>query len=304
VKIKVAYGDTDSVMPKFPDDLSLEETKFASYCLCSLLNDDLLPRLAKEIGATENLFQLKVEAVATAAVFKKKKHYVMALGYKDGTVKDPPILYMKGVAPRRSDATDFTKGVLNKLFKKVLIDEDLTGLERILAQAYFRFMRASIYSISIPTGIHTEITKEKKWVEYAEPRFSKKHGTMVKGHFTSQSATVRAAAHANEYMGKEIKTDDKVRYVYMLEEKWRKSKKELRASNGNVIAPYDVIGFEFPEDVQKHWRRFVDWEKMREKALVKKTEEFLDMIELPWKKIKSARNAQVNKAPGTLFAYT
>lgn len=100
----VVYADTDSV---FVEGASRTEFEvFVEQC-----NDDLWPRVLKEVGCKENLIDLAYEKQFERIVFSAKKKYVGRYVHYKGTRADPKTSKpeIKGFEYKRGDAVKFAR---------------------------------------------------------------------------------------------------------------------------------------------------------------------------------------------------
>lgn len=114
----VIYGDTDSVMIKFPDDTSLEY----AFTRAKQLAAEVTRLFPKEVS-------LEFEKVFKPSAFYIKKNYA---GLKYTDLNKKPEYAVKGLAPVRGDKIPFVKNLSNTVLKTLLYDSDANlAVERI-----------------------------------------------------------------------------------------------------------------------------------------------------------------------------
>ena len=115
---KVVYGDTDSVMVKFGDNLPLETVKRLAMDAETKINALF----------ADGVLHIELEKIAIRSVFnpKKKKRYAMLL--------TTGFLLVKGFEVVRRDSTPLVNDVMESIFKKVMEDDNPTGAEAMVAQ--------------------------------------------------------------------------------------------------------------------------------------------------------------------------
>jgi DNA polymerase delta subunit 1 len=113
----VIYGDTDSVMVAFANtDLGL----------CFKLGNEAADYISSCFGSA---IELEMEKVFWPYLLFKKKRYA-ALKYE--SIKDEPILDVKGVEMIRRDATLFTQKVYEDVLRAIMYDRDVNKAQTVL----------------------------------------------------------------------------------------------------------------------------------------------------------------------------
>lgn len=147
------YGDTDSVF--FKEVLSIDD----AIELQEYINTHL-DSWAKSINITISP-SIKFEKLYRVLMFKKKasgkaakKRYAGHLVWKDGNVKDE--LSYAGIELKRSDASAYTKTIMEEFLKSVLLmGDDAQAIGKLKDRIQDLLQgKVSIFDIGIPKGIH------------------------------------------------------------------------------------------------------------------------------------------------------
>lgn len=216
---------------------------------------DYLNNSMKDFGKQEGInrdLKLKCDRVANRTLFTgAKKRYCMRIRWEDG--KDCDYILIKGFENVRQDASIITRTVQKETFKAILHD-DLKGLTKYLqnlAQS-FKNKQFALKDIAIRKTTHQKFSDYKAKVDY-----------------------IKGIENANKYLGLNIRPGDSVKMLYV-----------IRIPSHPAIT--DVICFkdeaDLPSDI------VVNWDKMLNRTVEMKVEDFLSIAGLNWKQIIGAKS--------------
>jgi len=151
----IIYGDTDSVAVS--PVLTIEDGKRIE----SAVNDHL-KKWAEAFGIGEDLAPVvKFEKYFKSLFFKKKsgsdeaakKKYVGYLKWKDGKAKDE--LSYTGIEIKRSDTAPYTKELMEKFFKLVLIEDNPSGAVKLIKDSINEVKSGcvGVHEVAVPKGM-------------------------------------------------------------------------------------------------------------------------------------------------------
>jgi|Deesub1362A_J573_1020465.scaffolds.fasta_scaffold00146_16 DNA polymerase I len=123
-RLKVVYGDTDSVFVKIVGDgeLSLEELERIGVWLSETVSSKLPPPM-----------ELKLEAIAKRALFIAKKRYAL-WAFRERGEDFVEELVVKGMETIRRDWCELTSNVVNRVIELVLKEGDINGAVEYVRQ--------------------------------------------------------------------------------------------------------------------------------------------------------------------------
>ena len=188
---QVIYGDTDSVMLRFPEEIrphplgelfSRGETMAAS----------ITEHYARETPGSKIV--LEMEKIYNPFVLYKKKRYA-GLCYED-PAKNPKV-DVKGLEYVRRDASPITRQVQEQAMKAMLVEGDLEKASAIAAQ-----------------GVRSILTMCKPGADFSLLRLSKRRGTDYKKPETMAHLAVCARIEARD-PGAGPKSGDRVEFVVL-----------------------------------------------------------------------------------------
>jgi len=245
----VLYLDTDSVHWVLDSELDIEQIEYVQSLLNNSYND-----FAMEFGLTSHIFNIEFEKVYRRAFYgTAKKRYAGAVCYKDG--KELDILESWGMETKRSDASQFTKTILNRVFAMLLReDKSKDEVMHYIGEEIDRIRKGNFKftEIGIPKGISKELS------EYQHP-----------------AANIRGAIFSIKVLGHDISNKPKMIYVTKIPGNLPKTMKFSSWDKGEK--PVDSICFD--EDDQVPAGTVVDIEKMLEKTVRDKLEPIFDALD-------------------------
>lgn len=204
---------------------------------------------SREIGIDRDI-TLKVDRIADMSIFTGvKKRYAMHVVWEDG--KDVDYLHVKGFEQIRRDASLVTRRAQRKVFNAILRGKP-NGLVEYLKEEV-KMMKNGSYSlrdVAIPKTLNKALKSYKSKVDY-----------------------LRGALYANKYFGTEIKGGDQVRMLF------------VKRVPG--FPSTDVVCFQDEEDLPDGI--IINWERLIERTLRGKVENFLLMAGMSWDLVQGTR---------------
>lgn len=259
---KVLYADTDALAWSIGDKVDIKEIEY----ILTLLNNSY-DDFAKQVGLDHHIFEMEFEKVYRKAFFGKdiKKRYSGAVCYQSG--KEVDRLETVGFEIRRSDASQFSRNLQEKVFD-MLLRQDRTKEEvlRYIGDEIDRIRKGNFKftEIGIPKGISKELSD---------------YGKIDKdGQVKGIPANIRGTKYAQEVLGHELSSKPKMVYI---------SKIPNNYPITNVLC--------FDEDGQVPPGTEIDVEKMLEKLVKDKTQSIFEALGwrlselVPWWKGKPSK---------------
>lgn len=261
----IIYSDTDSVylslaefIRRYGDDKDTAKNiklmgKFCNEVLQGYI-DKSYQELADYMNAYEQKMKMKLEVLADAGIFYKKKKYLLNVHTSEGVVYSEPKLEVKGLSMIQSSTPEVCRESLRKSVKLALRSTE-SELKQFSSDFEEQFKKCSVEQISFPRGV-TNLT------DFYDPNKIYKKGTPIH---------VRASLIYNHHL-KRLKLDkkyqlinngDKIKFVY------------LKMPN-----PFfeDVIGY--PSTLPKEFGldEFIDYDLQFQKAFKNALEDLIEPI--------------------------
>jgi len=243
----IIYGDTDSVKFILPGITILKDLIEMGFEITTKLNASYLEML-KPFGIETHYLNVKFVGIFDFLQWNAKKNYVQCWLYKDGKIlTDLPIkerLEVKGSKSIRSDASAYTKKMLDDFFELVFVNGEIVELKKFVLyqESFFRKRLIPIEELHRPIGL------KKRLTSYARGR------TPVQ---------IRAMTFSNEHLGKHFKGGDKILYC------WGNA---IDATTGQILS--DVWAIEYGDRLDRLSEKFniifaPDWDRLMKNNLVK-----------------------------------
>lgn len=267
----ILMNDTDSASVLMQPVVDYFKPKDPAEFLAEYVKKGILPELGKayeKLCALLNGYQLrmgiKLENVASSAVFLAKKKYMMYVISSEGVKYKEPKLKIVGVAAIQSSTPECCRKVLKETIKLILVGTELQVQDKI---AEFRkaFGNFSPEEVAFPRGVSdlkTYASKENIYKRKEELRSVNKKSVPINS---------RAALLYNHHIKKngldkkynQIFGGDKIKYLYLLVP--------------NPIRE-DVFGFIdiLPKELSLH--KYVDYDTQFEKAFLSLIVQILEVI--------------------------
>ncbi len=270
---EVAYGDTDSVMIEFGDELTTEEAIEASFKMEENINASYAD-LAASMNAEEHRFQIEFEKLYRRFFQAgKKKRYAGHIVWKEG--KDVDDIDITGFEYKRSDIAPITKEVQKEVIEMVVTGTDLGEVKDYVHDRIEEFQTGEVdpERIGIPGGIGKKLDA-----------------------YDTDTAQVRGAKYANLLLGTNFGRGSKPKRLYLdrvhddffqrVEGEKGLSPSE-NALYGEFKREQDVICFEFADQIPPEFQ--VDWDKMLDRTLKGPIERILEALDVSWEEVKSGQ---------------
>ncbi|MFC7226662.1 DNA-directed DNA polymerase [Salinirubellus salinus] len=270
---EVAYGDTDSVMIEFGQELSVSEAIEQSFQLEENINASYAD-LAASMNAEEHRFQIEFEKLYRRFFQAgKKKRYAGHIVWKEG--KDVDDIDITGFEYKRSDIAPITKEVQKEVIEMVVTGTDLDEVKTYVHDVIEEFQRGNVdlERIGIPGGIGKRLDD-----------------------YDTDTAQVRGAKYANELLGTNFGRGSKPKRLYLErvhDDFFQRVESELGldpaedALYGEFKREQDVICFEFADQIPEEFE--VDWDKMLDRTLRGPIERILEALDVSWEEVKSGQ---------------
>lgn len=247
----VIAGDTDSVylnvdpiVKKFCKDKSIDETvawldKFCTQAVQPII-DKSINHIFDLCNCFEKLMDMKREAIASKALWQKKKRYGMIVHNSEGVDYKPYKLKIMGLDMIKSSTPKLVRNELKECLT-IMFEQGEEALQEHVSQAKKKFTSADPEDVSFPRGV----SDLDKWLDKGHP----KKGCPMH---------VRAAALYNLHKDKTdtpIRNGDKIKFI------------NLKMPNP---IKEDVIGFPATGKIprRKELLKYIDWNLMWEKTFL------------------------------------
>ena len=258
----VIYADTDSIYlnlkplvdKKFKGKGTKEEI---THWLEKLALEKIQPLIEKGYkklqaytGCLENKMVMKLEKISYKGLWKAKKKYAILALYEEGVYLHEPELKVTGIEIKRSSTPALVKDMLKEIVILIMKKPEL--VQEKIAEFKKKFMNANYKDIAFPRGA-TDVRK------YTISGDNFKSGTPIH---------IRGAIVYNRYIDKKglnlpkIDNGDKIKFLYLI---------EPNPLNSYVIS--------FPKRLpDENLIKYVDYEKMWEKAFLQVVNDILNAI--------------------------
>lgn len=213
----VIYSDTDSVylsLDKFIQQYGGNKDTTKKIELMGKFCNDVLQgyidksyqELADYMNAYEQKMKMKLEVLADAAIFYKKKKYLLNVHSSEGVLYSEPKLKVKGLSMIQSSTPEVCRDSLRESIKMALIGSE-NDIKEYKNNFELKFKQCTIEEISFPRGV-TNLT------DFIDTNKIYRKGTPIH---------VRAALLYNHHV-KRLKLDkkyplinngDKIKFVYV-----------------------------------------------------------------------------------------
>jgi len=265
------YIDTDSVFfsswpiiqKRFPtidtkDDVRLtDETLKVATEVQSFINDAYNVYADKFHNVTSHRLEIKQELVAKAGFWVAKKRYAQLILNEEGVQLTKPKLDVKGLDVVRSNFPRAFRTFMGEFLLKLL-----EGFDKEEANTFVSTFKDSIKQRPLMDIMSPSSVKDvRKYKEKQSHIFNFPKGTPV--HVKSAMAYNDILEKGNKVQFRPISNGDKVRYVYLTQ-------------NPLGIDSCAIRGYEDPPEIVDFVTQHVDYEKVFEKLLGKKLQQFYD----------------------------
>ncbi|MFC6961797.1 DNA-directed DNA polymerase [Halocatena marina] len=274
---EVVYGDTDSVMTEFGQDISKEAAIEQSFELAEQINDSYDEFARETLNATEHRFQIEFEKLYRRFFQAgRKKRYAGHIIWKEG--KDVDDIEITGFEYKRSDIAPVTKEVQRRVIELIVTSEGEEYRDEVTEYVHdviqqFQNGEISVEEIGIPGGIGKRLD-----------------------NYDTDTAHVRGAKYANAVLGTNFMRGSKPKRLYLDRVHpdffQRIEGNEGISANGSGDQAYnefkrnqDVICIEFADQLHDEFR--VDWDKMLDRTLRGPIERVLEAIGISWDEVKT-----------------
>ena len=186
--IAVIYSDTDSVFIKMKNK-NINDIKQITKEINKSFDD-----FVKQFNITEHLFVLEFEKVYKKILFTKaKKRYAGKLVWKDG--KENNDLNIMGFSTKRSDCPQIARDFEKELFNLILTGADKKDILKHISNFKKEIRTCDPSLIGLPIGISKSISS-----------------------YTNMPIHIRAANNSNKLHNTNFSENDKIKYIYVLNE--------------------------------------------------------------------------------------
>ena len=271
---KIAYGDTDSVMLELGSGVTKDEAIDRSFDIEDHINDRYDDFAREQLGAAEHRFQIEFEKLYRRFFQAgKKKRYAGHIVWKEG--KDVDDIDITGFEYKRSDIAQVTKRVQREIIEMIVRGEDLDEVKEYLHEeiAAFESGERSLAEVGIPGGIGKRLDA-----------------------YDTDTAQVRGARYANEFLGTNFGRGSKPKRVYLRKVhpdffERMESTEGFDPSTDPVYREFkrdpDVICFEYDDQVPDEFE--VDWDRMLEKTLQGPIARVIEALGMSWDEVRSGQ---------------
>ena len=285
------YIDTDSVFfsswpiiqKRFPDvtitddERVTEETLRIATEIQKFINGAYTLYAKKFLNVDEHRLEIKQELVSKAGFWVAKKRYAQLILNEEGVQLTEPKLDVKGLDVVRSNFPIAFRSFMGDFLFKLL-----TGMTKEVANTYVCDFKNSIKTREIQDIMSPSGVKDiKKFEDKQEHIFNFPKGTPA--HVKASMAYNDILKKGNMVQFEPITNGSKVKYIYLTQ----------KPLNIDALA---IRGFEDPEEVLKFIKQYVDYEKVFDKLLGNKLQDFYDAMK--WGKIVT------NSAIGNFFDFS
>lgn len=242
-----AYLDVDPLVKKFFPNKDIEKTvkwldKFCAQVLQPYINESI-KKVFDVCNCMELLMEMKREAIASKALWQKKKRYAMIVHNSEGVDYRPYKLKIMGLDMIKSSTPKVVRSELKDCLT-IMFEDGEESLQQHVSKARDKFMKEEPENISFPRGV----SDMNKWTD------GMKAGQIKSG----TPIHVRAAILYNQHKEKHetpIRNGDKIKFIYL--------------KMPNPIKQ-DVIGFPATGKLPNRDKllKYIDWNTMFEKTFL------------------------------------
>ena len=262
VRLKVIYGDTDSIFIWLKNVEDVEVAKEIANEICNWIHIGF-DKYAKELNLDTHQFEIRLEKIMDIFVStgKKKKYFGHILWADGNYIKEENSLLVKGFETRRSDSSELTDKVQKEIFGLINKTRMLgwkevkkTILHKLKTEYANKFTEDNLLTIGIPKKI------KKPFKQYKVT-----------------SAHLRGCKYANKYLNANFGAGSKPKLIYIKEVK---QKGNLMDNNLKRKFPHtDVLcvqeGMKIPDGIF-----IIDKEVMMEKTVYNKLKQTLEVVDI------------------------
>jgi len=267
------YIDTDSVFfsswpiiqKRFPDvkitdDIRVtEETLKIASEIQTFINNAYNVYADKFHNLTEHRLEIKQELVSKAGFWLAKKRYAQLILNEEGVHLKKPHLDVKGLDVVRSNFPKAFRTFMGDFLLKVL-----TGLPESNANDFVCTFKDSVKTRkTIDIMSPSSIKDIKKYESIQSHLFNFPKGTPA--HVKAAIAYNNILTKGNKVQFQPITNGDKIKFIYLKQ-------------NPLGIENLGIRGFEDPEEVLTFIEQYVDYDKVFDKLLGKKLQQFYDAL--------------------------
>jgi len=266
VKIKVIYGDTDSIFVWLKNVNDWKTAKLVADEIVKWIQKGF-DKLAKDMNIEEHKFEIALEKILDVflSTGKKKKYFGHVLWADGKEVSEENSFYIRGYESRRSDSSEFTERAQKEIFSLIC---------RVRQIGWNKVRRQILYKLRTE---YPSQFNEDNLLEIGIPKRLKKPFSTYK----VTNPHLEGAIFANKYLGANFDAGSKPKLIYIKEVK-----------NNSLGIPYTNAlcveeGMNIPEGVF-----VVDKDLMFEKTISKKLQKTLDVIGIEKTEIESEYKQQ------------
>jgi DNA polymerase elongation subunit (family B) len=275
------YTDTDSVfysaIPLVKNDYpnaDLSDDKFmtkkileTAEIIQEFINQSYDLFAKKFLNCDKHRFDIKQECIAKSAFWVTKKRYGQWIINDGGVTCDR--LDVKGLDIVRSNFPPAFRKLMTDVLQGILSNTDKEILDDTIMSFKKKMKTLPIEEIALPTGV-------KNLNKFADKRYGNKKIYGNQGIFTSMykgtPVHVKAAWVYNDLLKhfglnnvEKIKNSEKIKWVYLKQ-------------NPLSIAQIAFKGYDDPKEIMDYIKKYIDHNKLFDKALQKKIDMFYDSM--------------------------
>ncbi len=273
----VVYGDTDSVMIEFGQNVSKAEAIDQSFELAEQINEAYDVFAREELNAEEHRFEIEFEKLYRRFFQAgRKKRYAGHIIWKEG--KDVDDIDITGFEYKRSDIAPITKEVQHEVIELIVTSEGEEYQDAVADYVHdviegFQSGEISVEDVGIPGGIGKRLN-----------------------NYDVDRAHVRGAKYANAMLGTNFARGSKPKRLYLdrvhpdfftrVESEGRLSDDEQDLYT-EFKREQDVICIEYADQLPDEFS--VDRDEMLDKTLKNPIERILEAIGISWDEVKTGQ---------------
>ena len=261
--------DTDSIyvnLERYVDSLDTTDTDKIVKLLNQFSNDHMQPLIDKiyldltsrVLNAYDNLFMMKREDIADAAIWCAKKRYILHIRDSEGTRYEDGKIKVMGLDIKKATIPAECKKSINSMLKTIFFDSE-SKVQGYIKEFRNVFNKLPIEEISFPRGVRN-VTK---WINLAKEQnreIAKATPIHVRGAIEHNNLVKQLEIEDKVEM---ILDGDKTKFVYL---------KEPNPFNTHVIGFRDRVPKEFGIDP------YVDRDKQFEKSFLNPISQILSAV--------------------------
>jgi len=250
---RAVYGDTDSLLIKLDEDMSLNEVIETGRELEEKITKSFDEFAKEKLGVKKHYFALEFEKVYDPVGFfpKTKKRYFARVRWEKGEECD--YILIRGLEVRRTDSPEITRDMQERIIEMILYGEPRQNIIQYVRDIINKIKSGEVplQDLGIPKGL------QKPLSAYGV------NGAPIPFH-------VRAAFYSNKYLGTRYDRGDKIKILY------------VKRVEG--LPPSDVIAFD-DSIVNRLPKITPDYDRIIEVCVRSKIEKFLEIIGCSWNEI-------------------